>query len=105
MTKRNVTIVMVYLLAALLLVGGFAIVQTRRLQALERSRRHSGELALEELYAAVAGLDTALEKSLYAVSPELVVSLCAETQSRSQAAAAALGGLSTLLTITAARGI
>lgn len=93
MTKRNGTIVMVYLLAALLLVGGFAIVQTRRLQALERSRRHSGELALEELYAAVAGLDTALEKSLYAVSPELVVSLCAETQSRSQAAAAALGVL------------
>jgi len=93
MTKRNVTIIMVYLVAALLLVSGFAVVQTRRLQESRRSARHSGELAMEELYAAVAGLDTALEKSLYAVTPELVVSLCAETQSRAQAAAAALGVL------------
>lgn len=93
MSKRNVTIIMVYLLAALLLVGGFAMVQTRRLQQLQLRSQRSRELALEELYAAVAGLDTALEKSLYAVSPELVVSLCAESQSRSQAAAAALGVL------------
>ena len=93
MTKRNITIITVYLAAALLLVGGFALVQTNRLREAKLQTLRSRELALEELYAAVAGLDHALEKSQYATSPELLVSLCAESQSRAQAASAALGVL------------
>lgn len=93
MTKRRATVAIVYLLAGLMLLGGFAIVQTRRLEAARLREQRGRELALEELYAAVAGLDTALEKSRYALSPELLVSLCAECRSRSQAASAALGVL------------
>ena len=93
MTKRNITVLAVYLTTALILVSGFALVQTNRLRETKLQTLRSRELAMEELYAAVAGLDHALEKSQYAMSPELLVSLCAETQSRAQAASAALGVL------------
>lgn len=93
MSRRNATFIIVYLLAGLLLLGGFSLVQTRRLTESRLREQRSRELALEELYAAVAGLDTALEKSRYATTPALLAGLCAECSSRSQAASAALGVL------------
>lgn len=93
MRKRTAIIAISYLSAAVLFLGTFSLVQTKRLNRARLAEQRAQEHALEELYAAVAEMDAALEKSLYASSPGMVVSLCAETQSRAQAAAAALGAL------------
>ena len=59
----------------------------------ERALRYQGEQAFSELCDAVSGMDAALKKSVYAVTPGMTASLCAEVYSRSQTASAALSAM------------
>lgn len=92
--KRRIAIRAIsYLSAAALCLGTIALVQSRRAIAAERAARYSGEYAFAALCDAVSGMDAALEKSRYAVSPGMTASLCAEAYARSLSAAAALSSL------------
>ena len=93
MKKKAAVLAISYLSAAVLGLGVFAGVQTVRAENALRAQRYTGECAFQELRAAVNGMNAALEKSRYAVSPGFAAALCAETQSQAQAAAAALGAL------------
>lgn len=93
MKKKTAILIISYLSVAVILLGAFSVVQTVRVENARRTARYEGEHAFGELCAAVAGMDHALEKSLYAVSPGMTAALCAEIQARALAASAALGEL------------
>ena len=93
MKRKTAVLTVSYLCALALGLGGFGWKELRRAEQAERELRYAGEHAFEELCAAVRGMDTALEKSLYAVSPALRASMCAEVSARAGAAEAALGAL------------
>lgn len=90
--KTSLRIISV-LSAALVCAGAAAVTSSRAAAAAERAVRYQGQQAFSELCDAAAGLDTALQKTLYAVTPGMTASLCAEVYSRSQTAAAALSAL------------
>lgn len=91
--RKTVILIAAYLTAAALALGGFALWRSAQLRESERAVRYSRELAFEELCSAVGGLDTALRKSLYALSPGMEAQLAGEIYSRALSAAAALASL------------
>ena len=93
MKRRSFIRILSYLAAAALCLGGLAVTEGRRAAAAERSERYRGEHAFAALCDAVSGLDAALEKSRYAVTPGITSALCAEVYARSLSAAAALEAL------------
>ena len=93
MKKKTAVLTISYLLAAVLLMGVFGFTQLKRAETAERALRYEGQRAFSELCEAVQGMDAALEKSLYALSPGVTTALCAEVYSRALSASAALGTL------------
>ena len=91
--RRKYALLLAVLLAAAVLLSGFALREHDRAETALRSARYAEERAFEELCAAVRGLDTALEKSRYAVSPAMNAALSAEVYSRALAAESALSSL------------
>lgn len=93
MKKKTAVRLISILSAALLCVGASAWTSGRAAAAAERELRYRGEQAFSELCDAADGLDSALKKTLYAVTPAMTAQLCAEAYSRAQTAAAALSAL------------
>ena len=93
MRKRKAIRWISYLLAAALGLGAFAALESRRAAAAEREARYRGEYAFSALCDAVSGMDAALKKSRYSVSPGMTAALCAETYARALSASAALTSL------------
>ena len=93
MRKRKAVRWISYLLAAALALGAFAAGANRRAVRAERAARYQGEHAFAALCDAVSGMDAALRKSRWSVSPGMTASLCAEIYARSLSASAALTAL------------
>ena len=94
MMKTKTAVRVISLLAAgLVCLGAAALTSARAAASAERELRSRGEQAFSELCDAAEGLDAALKKTLYAVTPGMAAQLCAEAYSRSQTAAAALSAL------------
>ena len=93
MKKRSVIRLVSLFTAALACLGAWGWNMAGDARAARRELRYQGEQAFSELCDAVDGMDAALKKSAYAVTPGMTASLCAEIYSRSQTASASLGAL------------
>ena len=93
MRRRTAVRAISYLAAAAVCLGAFGFSQLGRARRAERAARYQGEYAFAALCDAVSGLDAALEKSRYSVTPGMTASLCAETYARALSAASALSSL------------
>ena len=92
--KRKTRVLLVsYLAAAFLVMGGFLLQEHGRAGAYARQMNNDYQHAFTELTTAVHELDTVLQKGRYATSGGLMVGLCAQGFERANAAQAALGGL------------
>ena len=92
--KKRSAIRMVSLFAAALgCLSAWGVGAAADAREARRELRYLGEQAFSELCDAVDGMDAALKKSAYAVSPGMTATLCAEIYSRSQTASASLGAL------------
>ena len=94
MNRRIAVRCIAYLGAAALVLGALYILEKRDAETAERALRYRGEQAFAELCDSVDAMDAALRKTLYAVSPGMTASLCAEVSSRAQSADHALSSLS-----------
>jgi germination protein YpeB len=91
--KKKIVLITSYILAAFAAMGGLALsnyaqAADYKLQ-LENTYRH----AFAELVSSVSELDTALQKSLYATSPELLSAVCTEVYGKALSAQYALSEL------------
>lgn len=93
MKRRAVIRIISLFCAALGCVGAWGMGMASDARSARRELRYLGEQAFSELCDAVDGMDAALQKSGYAVTPGMTASLCAEIYSRSQTASASLGAL------------
>ena len=93
MKKRLRTIALIYLSAAVLVFGILAGVNYERAKRSELALRYTYEHAFGELVTAVSELDTALEKSVYATSPDVVESLCTQVFGKAMTAQMSLSAL------------
>ena len=82
-----------YLGTAAVAFGVLYALEKRDADTAQRALRYRGEQAFEELCDSVSAMDAALQKTLYAVSPDVTASLCAEISARAQSADHALGSL------------
>ena len=93
MKRKTAILTIAYLGAAIGLLGVYASLRKLGEESAERSSRHAGEYAFEELCAASAALSDALEKGSLTTSPGLEATLCADAYGRSLSALTALGQL------------
>ena len=93
MEKRTAVRAMAFLAAAAICLAGMYAGERSAARAAERALRYQGEQAFEELCESVGGMDAALRKTLFAASPGVTASLCAEVYSRAQSADHALSSL------------
>ena len=93
MKKKTAVRIISYLTAAVVCLGAVSAVSLHRARRAERAARYQGEQAFSSLCDAVSGMDAALQKSLYAITPAMTAATCAEVYSRSQSAADALSAL------------
>ena len=93
MNRRSVIRIVSLFTAALGCLAAWGLGMADDAREARRELRYQGEQAFSELCDAVDGMDTALRKSAYAVTPGMTASLCAEIYSRSQTASASLGAL------------
>ena len=91
--KQLYTVGVLYLSAAVLVFGVLAGTYYERAKRSEQTLRYSYEHAFGELVTAVSELDTALEKSVWATSPEIVGSLCTEVFGKAMTAQMSLSAL------------
>ena len=91
--RRKYAVALAVLIAAAVFLSGYALREHDRAETAHRAARYAEERAFEELCAAVKGLDNALQKSRYAVSPSMTAALCAEVYSRALSAESALSSL------------
>ena len=93
MKRRSVIRLVSLFAAALGCLWAWGSLMAGDARTARRELRYQGEQAFSELCDAVDGMDAALKKSAYAVTPGMTASLCAEIYSRSQTASASLGAL------------
>lgn len=93
LSKKTAALAVTYISAALLVLGGFVIQQSAEAARLRREADVSYARAFSQLSDSVDAMSTALQKSLYAGSPSMESTVCAEIYARSQSAQAALGML------------
>ncbi len=82
-----------FLTAGVVVLGGFAIQGQVRAAQYQHLLNKTYEYAFAELSTSVSQLDTALQKGIYATSPQLFSSLCTEAFRSALAAQTALGSL------------
>jgi hypothetical protein len=91
--KKKNNLITSYILAAFAAQGGLALANYTQAEQyrlhLENSYRH----AFSELVTSVGDLDSSLQKTLYANSPELLGAMCTEVYGRALSAQHALGEL------------
>ena len=93
MTRRGVVRLISLFTAALGCLGAWGLGMADQARTARRELRYQGEQAFAELCDAVSGMDAALQKSRYTITPGMTASLCAEIYSRAQTASASLGAL------------
>ncbi len=93
MKKRSAVRLAAYCLAALLVMGAFALRAQSRAAALRRYVEAGWMRGFSALSADLVQIDTALKKCLYSSSPALCGSACAEVSARAQEAQTCLGEL------------
>lgn len=93
MKKRSAVRLACYCLAALLVMGAFALRAQSRAAALRRYVEAGWQRSFAALSADLVQIDTALKKCLYSSSPALCGSACAEVYARAQEAQSSLGEL------------
>lgn len=91
--KRRVTIVISYLSAAAAALGVLAGVYYAQARRYERAMNNSYQHAFDEFVTAVEEVDSALQKSLYAMSPGVSGALCTEVFGKAMTAQMSLGAL------------
>ena len=92
-TKRRVTIVISYLAAAAAAFGVLAGVYYAQARQYERAMNNNYQHAFDEFVTAVGEVDSALQKSLYAMTPGVAGGLCTEVFGKAMTAQMSLGGL------------
>ena len=83
----------IYLSAAALTLGVLAGVQYERAQRWQRQAQNQYQHAFDELVTAMGEMDAALEKSLYATTPNMVNAVCTEVFGKAMTAQMSLGAL------------
>jgi germination protein YpeB len=94
MTKRKKTVLLTsYILAGFAVLGVVAYCANLRAESYKLQLENNYHHAFSELVSGVGELDSALQKTLYATSPSMVSSICAEVYGKAQSAQYALGEL------------
>ncbi len=91
--KKRHVILTSYLIAAFIVMGGFIFSNYVRAENYKRHLNNTYQHAFAELVTCVGEMDSALQKSLYAVSPSMVSSSCTEIFGKALSAQMALGEL------------
>ena len=91
--KKTFILVLSYLVAAVLALGGYALAQTTVGGAYGETSRDGYRHALDEAAAAVADLDGLLGKCAYATGSEMTETLCARVYGDCLAAQMTLSAL------------
>lgn len=92
-SKKAGRLIIIYSLAAVLVMGAFFLRANRERDALRRTVAEGCDHAFLELTAAVGELDTSLKKTLCAGSPSMVSTVCAESFAHCAAASQAIASL------------
>ncbi len=92
-SKKAGRLIVIYSLAAVLVMGAFLVKANRRSTGLERAVAIGYDHAFTELSTAVGELDATLQKSLCAASPAMVSTVCAEGYAHCAAASQAISSL------------
>ena len=93
MTKKIRIFAVVFAIAGVLTLGVVALYQYSRAEEYERVVTMSYRHAFSELASGVGNISSGLEKSLYAASPSLISSICAEVYGEAKAARMIMGEL------------
>ena len=91
--KRTFVLIVSFLAAAAIALGAAAISAQGRAKSYETLVAANYQHAFSELVTAVGEMDTALQKSLYAVSPSMISAVCTEVFGKSMTAQMSLGAL------------
>ena len=91
--KRTFILSVSFLAAAAIVLGVLAISAQKRAKSYETLVAANYQHAFSELVTAVGEMDTALQKSLYAVSPSMISAVCTEVFGKSMTAQMSLGVL------------
>jgi len=90
MKKRTAAVVISFLCAAIVVLGVYSIMMRNRNVQLEWMSDVANQRAFAELVTGVSGVDTALQKSVYAVTPTIASAICTEVFGRAMTAEMAL---------------
>lgn len=93
MEKQTKIRITCFVLSGFMIMGGFLILTSNRIQSYERTITHSYQRALTELVVSMSEIDTDLQKNLYATSPGLAAAFCTDIAKNAAAAQRALGEL------------
>ena len=94
MAKRKKIILLTsYILAGFAVLGGVALNAHLRAESYRLQLENTYHHAFSELVSGVGELDSALQKTMYATTPSMVSSICAEVYGKAQSAQYALGEL------------
>ena len=93
MKRKTAVLVISYLSCAAVFLGGAAIYQNQKAQQYEMYLAENYQHAFEELVSGLEDMDTALRKSLYAMSPAMICATNAEVFAKAMTAQMALGVL------------
>ncbi len=93
MKRKTAVLVISYLSCAAVFLGGAAIFQNQKAQQYEMYLAENYQHAFEELVNGMEEMDTALRKSLYAMSPAMIYAANAEVFAKAMTAQMALGVL------------
>ena len=94
MRKRRKTVLLTsYILAGFAVLGAVAYSANLRAESYRLQLENNYHHAFSELVSGVGELDSALQKVLYATTPSMVSSVCAEIYGKAQSAQYALGEL------------
>ena len=92
-TKKKMILAFSYLGTAALAFAILAGVNYERAEKYERAVNNTYQHAFDELVTAVEEVDTALQKSVYVMSPGLAGSLCSEIFGKAMTAQMSLGDM------------
>lgn len=92
-SKKTGRLIIIYSLAAVLVMGAFLVKSKKESEALSRTVAIGYDHAFTELSTAVGELDETLRKSLCASSPAMVSSVCAQGYAHCAAASQAIASL------------
>lgn len=91
MKRKKKILIISYIIAGFIVLGGLAYANEVKAAGYKLQLENSYQHAFSELVSSVGELDSALQKSLYATTPSMLGSICAEVYGKAQTAQQALG--------------